>query len=111
MEKDKLKDLLFEILNRNSALSEVSLDNETDTIFVKAVGGEKFIVTVSPVTADETIIGLWEKKNPELMSPILGIMYMRDLGVFTEEEADGYLAEIIKCADNSIIGNLLGKDR
>lgn len=42
------------------------------------------------MTADETIIGLWAKKNPKLMSLALGTIYMRDLGVFTEEETDGY---------------------
>ena len=80
----------------------MSLDNETDTILVKAVGGEKFIVTVSPVTADETIIGLWAKKNPELMSLALSTIYMRDLGVFTEEETNDYLSKIIEYGDNSI---------
>lgn len=42
MHKDDLKDFLFDILN------------EHDTIFIKSVDGNNFIVTVSPVTADET---------------------------------------------------------
>lgn len=63
------------------------------------------------MTADEALIELWAKKNSELMSLVLGVTYMRDLGVFTGEEADGYLAEIIKRADNSVIRDLLEKDR
>lgn len=99
------------MLNGNRVFSEVSLDDETDTIFINSFDGKRFIVTVSPVTADEALIELWAKKNSELMSLVLGVTYMRDLGVFTGEEADGYLAEIIKRADNSVIGDLLEKDR
>lgn len=99
------------MLNGNRVFSEVSLDDETDTIFINSFDGKRFIVTVSPVTADEALIELWAKKNSELMSLVLGVTYMRDLGVFTGEEADEYLAEIIKSADNSVIGDLLEKDR
>ncbi len=31
---------------------------------------------------------------------------MRDLGAFTEEEADKYLSEILERADNSIVEDL-----
>ena len=66
MDKDKLKDFLFEILNENDELfSDVSLDDETDTLFLTSVGGKRFIVTVSAVAADKAIIELWAKKNPE----------------------------------------------
>lgn len=99
MGKDKLKDFIFKILNENDEIfSDVSLDDETDTIFLTVVGGKRFIVTVSPVTADEAILELWAKKNPELMSIAIGVIYMRDLGVFTEEETDKYLSEIVKKA-------------
>lgn len=115
MDKDKLKDLLFEMLNEHDALfSDLSLDDETDTIFIKAVDGENFIVTVSPVTADEALIELWAKRNPELMSLALGVLNMRDLGGFTEEETHRYLSEIISKADNSCIGdmdNMISKSR
>lgn len=105
MDIEALKDLLFDMLNRNGAFSSVLLDGETDTIFVKSVDGERFIVTVSPVMVDEALIELWAKKNPELMSLAIGVMYMRDLGVFTEEEVNGYLSKIMERADNSIIGD------
>lgn len=111
MNNDTLKYLLFDMLNGNRVFSDVSLDDETDTIFINSFDGKRFIVTVSPVTADEALIELWAKKNSELMSLVLGITYMRDLGVFTGEEADEYLAEVIKRADNSVIGDLLEKDR
>ena len=107
MDVDELKNLLFEMLEGNGELfSDLSLDDETDTIFIKSVDGERFIVTVSPVTADETLIELWAKKNPELMSLALGVLNMRDLGAFTEEEADKYLSEILERADNSIVEDL-----
>lgn len=99
MDKDKLKDFIFEMLNENDEIfSDVSLDDETDTIFLTVVGGKRFIVTVSPVTADEAIIELWAKKNPELMSVAIGVIYMRDLGIFTEEETDKYLSKIVEKA-------------
>lgn len=99
MDKDKLKDFLFESLNENDELfSDVSLDDEMDTLFITAVGGKRFIVTVSPVAADKAIIELWAKKNPELMSIALGVIYMRDLGVFTEEETSKYLSQIVQKA-------------
>lgn len=62
-----------------------------------------FIITVSPVTADEAIINLWAKKNPELMSIALNVVNMRDLGEITEEEANRFLSELVKRADNSSI--------
>lgn len=100
MNKDKLKDMLFDILNENDTLfSDISLDNETDTIFIESVEGQMFIITVSPVTADEALIELWAKKNPELMSVALGVTYMRDFGIFTEEEANKYLLEIVEKAE------------
>lgn len=115
MDKDELKDLLFEMLNEHDALfSDLSLDDETDTIFIKSAGGESFIVTVSPVTADEALIELWAKRNPELMSLALGVLNMRDLGGFTEEEAHTYPSEIISKADNSCVGdmdNMISKSR
>ena len=59
MHKDDLKDFLFEILNEHDTIfMDISLDDETDTIFIKSVDGENFIVTVSPVTADEVLIEL-----------------------------------------------------
>ena len=71
MDVDELKNLLFEMLEGNGELfSDLSLDDETDTIFIKSVDGERFIVTVSPVTADETLIELWAKKNPSIKSKI-----------------------------------------
>lgn len=99
MDKDKLKDYLFEILNENDELfSDVSLDDETDTLFITTVDGKRFIVTVSPMTEDESLTELWEKKNSQLMTVALGVIYMRDLEVFTEEETNKYLSEIVKKA-------------
>lgn len=113
MHKDDLKDFLFDILNEHDTIfTDLSLDDETDTIFIKSVDGENFIVTVSPVTADEALIELWAKKNPELMSLALGVLNMRDLGEFTEEETHRYLSEIVGKANNSFvkdIKNRLGK--
>lgn len=114
MDKDTLKDFLFDIMNDHDEMfTDISLDDATDTIFVKAVDGERFIITVSPVTADEALIELWAKKNPELMSLALGVLNMRGLGVFTEEEANEYLSSILERADNSGIEGLksrLGTD-
>lgn len=113
MTKEDLKDFLFEMLNEHDSLfSDLSLDDETDSIFIKSVDENNFIITVSPVTANEALIELWAKKNPELMSLALGVLNMRDLGEFTEEEVDRYLAEIVGKADNSCakdIKNRLGK--
>ncbi len=107
MDKDGLKDFLFGIMNEhNKMFSDISLDDETDTIFVSTVDGGQFIVTVSPLTADEALIELWAKKNPELMSLALGVLNMRDLGTFTEDEANGYLSSILENADNSVIKDL-----
>lgn len=102
MHKDDLKHFLFDILNEHDTIfTDISLDDETDTIFIKSFDEKNFIVTVSPVTADEALIELWAKKNPELMSIALGVLNMRDLGEFTEEEAHMYLSEIVEKADNS----------
>lgn len=110
MHKDDLKDFLFDILNEHDTIfTDISLDDETDTIFIKSVDGENFIVTVSPVTADEALIELWAKKNPELMSLALGVLNMRDLGGFTEEETHRYLSEIVGKADNSYAKNIKGR--
>jgi hypothetical protein len=110
MYKDDLKDFLFDILNEHDTIfTDISLDDETDTIFIKSVDGENFIVTVSPVTADEALIELWAKKNPELMSLALGVLNMRDLGGFTEEETHRYLSEIVGKADNSYAKNIKGR--
>lgn len=110
MTKEDLKDFLFETLNEHDSLfSDLSLDDETDTIFIKSVDGENFIVTVSPVTTDEALIELWAKKNPELMSLALGVLNMRDLGGFTEEETHRYLSEIVGKADNSYAKNIKGR--
>lgn len=113
-DKDDLKDFLFNIMNEHGTIfTDISLDDETDTIFVSTVDGGRFVVTVSPVTADEALIELWAKKNPELMSLVLGVLNMRDLGVFTEEESDKYLSAILDKADNSVIEDLksrLGTD-
>lgn len=113
MTKENLKVFLFETLNEHDSLfSDLSLDDETDSIFIKSVDGKNFIVTVCPVTADEALIKLWAKKNPELMSLALGVLNMRDLGEFTEEEAHIYLSEIVGKADNSCtkyIKDRLGK--
>ena len=102
--KDGLKNFLFDIMNKyNGMFAGISLDDETDTIFVNTVDGGRFIVTVSPVTADEALIELWAKKNPELMSLALGVLNMRELGAFTEEETNEYLSDILEKADNSVI--------
>ena len=53
------------------------------------------------MTAEEAFIELWAKNNPELMSLALGVLNMRDLGGFTEEETHKYLSEIVGKADNS----------
>lgn len=104
MDTNELKDFLYDIMNEHGTFfSEITLNDETDTIFVKTVDGQNFIVTVSPVTADKTIINLWAKKNPELMSIALNVVNMRDLGEITEEEAERYLSELVKRADNSSV--------
>ena len=112
--KDGLKNFLFDIMNKyNGMFADISLDDETDTIFVNTVDGGRFIVTVSPVTADEALLELWAKKNPERMSLALGVLKMRDLGAFTKEEANEYLSVILENADNSVTEDLksgLGTD-
>ncbi|MEH2943672.1 hypothetical protein VSQ32_12570 [Lachnospiraceae bacterium KK002] len=105
--KDRLKDFLFDIMNKYDGMfADISLDDETDTIFVNTVDGGRFTVTVSPVTADKALLKLWAKKNPKLMSLALGVLNMRSLGAFTEEEANGYLSSILERADNSGIESL-----
>ncbi len=105
--KDRLKDFLFDIMNKYDGMfADISLDDETDTIFVNTVDGGRFTVTVSPVTADKALLELWAKKNPRLMSLALGVLNMRSLGAFTEEEANGYLSSILERADNSGIESL-----
>lgn len=97
IDKDALKDFLFDIMNEHDEMfADISLDDGTDTIYVRTVNGDKFIVTVSPVTADEALIELWTKKNPELMSLALGVLNMRSLGGVTEEEANSYLSSILE---------------
>lgn len=105
--KDRLKDFLFDIMNKYDGMfADISLDDETDTIFVNTVDGGRFTVTVSPVTADKALLELWAKKNPKLMSLALGVLNMRSSGAFTEEEANGYLSSILERADNSGIESL-----
>lgn len=100
MDKDKLKDYLFEILNENDELfSDVSLDDETDTLFITTVDGKRFMATVSPMTEDKSLTELWEKKNSQLVTIALGVIYMRDLEVFSEDETNKYLSEIVKMAE------------
>lgn len=114
IDKDALKDFLFDIMNEHDEMfADISLDDETDTIFVRTVDKERFLVTVSAVTADKALVELWAKKNPELMSLALGVLNMRNLGGFTEEEVNSYLSSILEKADNSIIDDLksrLGMD-
>ncbi len=96
---DKRKNYLFEMINENDGLlSDVSLDDETDTILITTVNGKRFMVAVTPMTEDESPIELWEKKNPQWMMIVLGVIYMRDLEVFSEEETNKYLSEIIEKA-------------
>lgn len=113
MDKDGLKDFLFDVMNENDTIfSDISLDDATDTIFVNTVDGGRFIVAISPVTADETLIELWAKKNPELMSLALGVLNMRDLGALMEEETNECLSAILDNTDNTVIRDLksrLGK--
>lgn len=110
MEKEDLKDFLFEIMNKHDTLfSDISLNDEIDAIFVKSADGKRFIITVNLMIENEALIELWAKKNPELMSIALSIINMRDLGIFTEEETHSYLSKIIEKADNSCIGDV--KDR
>lgn len=113
MDKDGLKDFLFDVMNENDTIfSDISLDDATDTIFVNTVDGGRFIVAISPVTADETLIELWAKKNPELMSLALSVLNMRDLGALTEEETNECLSAILDNTDNTVIRDLksrLGK--
>ena len=61
------------------------------------------------MTAEEAFIELWAKNNPELMSLALGVLNMRDLGGFTEEETHRYLSEIVGKADNSYAKNIKGR--
>lgn len=75
----------------------MSLNDETDTLFITTVDGKRFIVTVSPMTEDKSLTELWEKKNSQLMTIVLGVIYMRDLEVLTEE-TNKYLSEIVKKA-------------
>lgn len=107
MDKNSLTEFLFVVMNEsNRMFSDVTLDFETDAIFARTVDGQKFMVTVSPVTADEALIELWARKNPELMSLALSVLNMRRLGEFTEEETDRYLMAILNKADNSCVKEL-----
>lgn len=93
MHKDDLKDFLFDILNEHDTIfTDISLDDETDTIFIKSVDGENFIVTVSPVIADEALIELWAKKNPELISLALSVLNMRDLELVSNHQFNWWFA-------------------
>lgn len=76
----------------------MSLNDETDTLFITTVDGKRFIVTVSPMTEDKSLTELWEKKNSQLVTIALGVIYMRDLEIFSEEETNKYLSEIVKMA-------------
>ena len=97
IDKDALKDFLFDIMNEHDEMfADISLDDETDTIFVRTVDRDRFLVTVSSVTADKALIEIWSKKNPELMSLALGVLNMRSLGGVTEEEANSYLSSILE---------------
>ena len=79
---------LFDIVNEHGTkFTDISLDDKTDTIFLNTVDGGRFIATVSPVAADEALIELWAKRKQEYMSLALGVLNMRDLEVFTEEES------------------------
>ncbi len=107
MHKNDLKDFLVDIMNEHHTIfSDISLYEEADAIFVKTVDSERFIVIVTPVVADETIIKLWAKKNPELMSLALGGLSMKDLECFTEEKANEYLSAILERSDFSSIEDL-----
>ncbi len=107
MGKKDLVNFLFGIMNKHDILfSDISLNDEIDTIFVKSVDGKRFIITVNLMIENEALIELWAKKNPELMSLAFSVINMRDLGIFTEEETHSYLSEIIEKADNSCIGDV-----
>lgn len=110
MGKEDLVNFLFGIMNKHDILfSDISLNDEIDTIFVKSVDGKRFIITVNLMIENEALIELWAKKNPELMSIALSVLNMWDLGIFTEEETHNYLSEIIEKADNSCIGDVKNK--
>ncbi len=83
----------------------MSLDDETNTLFLTSVGGKRFIVTVSAVAADKAIIELWAKKNPELMSIVLGVVYMRDLGGSRKKKQVNIYQKLLKGQNN-----VFGKD-
>ena len=100
--KDDIKSFLFNIMKKQATMfSNISLDDETDTILVTSTDGKQFIVTVNPITADEALIEIWAKKNPKLISLALSVLNMQDLGIFTEEETDMYLFKILENADVS----------
>ncbi len=104
IDKDALKDFLFDIMNEHDEMfADISLDDGTDTIYVRTVNGDKFIVMVSPVTADEALIELWTKKNPELMSLALGVLNMRDLGDLQRKKQIVISHLFLKRADNFVI--------
>lgn len=63
---------------------------------IMIVDGKRFIATVSPITEDESLTELWEKKSSQLVTIAPGVIYMRDLEVFSEDETNKYLSEIVK---------------
>lgn len=62
--KDDIKSFLFNIMKKQATMfSNISLDDETDTILVTSTDGKQFIVTVNPITSDEALIEIWAKKS------------------------------------------------
>ena len=107
MDKDGLKNWLFEIFNRhNSLFFDIYLCNEADTLFVKSPDGQRFSITVNAIADNKTFLNLWEKKNPGFMPVALGILNLKNLDILTEKEYEEYLSAVIEHSNSSGFGNI-----
>lgn len=107
MNKNGLKDWLFELFNEHDSLfSDISTDDGADTLFVKSADGQMFSITVNAITDDEALLNIWAKKNPGYTSVALGILNLRDLDALTAEEFEQYLSAVIERSDTSGIDNV-----
>ncbi|MEY8393051.1 hypothetical protein AALA98_17230 [Lachnospiraceae bacterium 45-W7] len=118
MDKDGLKNWLFEIFNEHDSLFfDVSLYDEADTLFVKSSDGQRFSITVNAITDNTTLLNFWAKKNPGLMPVALGILYLKNLDILTKTEYEKYISAVIERSDSSDIRDIreilenLGNDK
>lgn len=101
MTKNKMKDLMFDVLNEHDSLfKDVTLSDALDALIINPIDDENiFIIKVDYLKDKEDVIRLCARKPPTFLSMGLAIMQLCDLQIINEYTAKNYMAKVAKHAD------------